>query len=595
MPTGYDVGAAFERIEHELIDSMMRNLKRHLDEETELGFDWTQWQVQQLKYLEAYRKKNRKKFGQQFRQINLRIGHAIEHARVNGQKEEEIRILKALKEHPELEDLIGRFRGSAAIMGGNFFKINESKLKALVEASRKDLTKAEHAVLRRCDDQYRQIIYTAQVYANTGAGTVEKAVDMATHDFLARGIDSIVYKNGARHTISDYADMYIRTAERRAYLMGAGEKRKEWGMDLVIVNRRGMMTGGNFGHACPLCIPWLGKVLIDDVYSGGHPDGKHELLSTAMQQGFLHPRCKDSFTTYFPGITSVPDPVTKKELKAGAEVDRKEMRKQYAERQAEKFGRLAEYCLDPENQRMYEARAEDWKHNLDELTKQRRMSAPVTESNSVSIDWPAPAHKTTVEEFKALRRYANERNIGIAGIKDKWIDLSVAKDAIDRAAFLLEEYDLNEKLAKQLVLDFSRPMEPHVFSCTWDNIPGRIFFNSMAYGNKAALKKEYENLAEKRWFVKGTDYRSLIYHELGHIVADVYDIDGMAIAKRILETETDADTLIEVGKRLSGYAVDASDGSEIIAECFAAVYGGANNEFALMFLEECDKLISRKR
>ena len=202
-------------------------------------------------------------------------------------------------------------------MGGNFFKINESKLEALVKASEHDLTKAEHAVLRRCDDQYRQIIYTAQVYANTGAGTVEKAVDMATHDFLARGIDSIVYKNGARHTISDYADMYIRTAERRAYLMGAGEKRKEWGIDLVIVNRRGTMTGGNFGHACPLCIPWLGKILIDDVYSGGHPDGKHELLSTAIQQGFLHPRCKDSFTTYFPGITSVPDPVTKAELKEG--------------------------------------------------------------------------------------------------------------------------------------------------------------------------------------------------------------------------------------------------------------------------------------
>lgn len=384
MPTGYDVGAAFERIEHELIDSMMRNLKRHLKEEAELGFDWTQWQVQQLNYLEAYRKKNRKEYGPQFRQINLRIGHAIRHARTNGQKEEEIRILEALKEHPELEGRIGRFRGSAEIMGGNFFKINESKLEALVKASEHDLTKAEHAVLRRCDDQYRQIIYTAQVYANTGAGTVEKAVDMATHDFLARGIDSIVYKNGARHTISDYADMYIRTAERRAYLMGAGEKRKEWGMELVIVNRRGTMTGGNFGHACPLCIPWLGKILIDDVYSGGHPDGKHELLSTAIQQGFLHPRCKDSFTTYFPGITSVPDPVTKKELKAGAEADRKEARRQYAERQAEKYGRLAERALDPENRQKYEAREEEWNDKSGRLT-QAAQSVKVLDDNGTHV------------------------------------------------------------------------------------------------------------------------------------------------------------------------------------------------------------------
>ena len=359
MPT-YDVGAAFERIEHELIDSMMRNLKRHLDEETELGFDWTQWQVQQLKYLEAYRKKNQKKYGPQFRQINLRIGHAIEHARVNGQKEEEIRILKALKEHPELEGQLLRPGKEIDIMGANFFKINESKLEALVNAAHADMEKAEHAVLRRCNDQYRQIIFDAQVYANTGAGTIEKAVDMATHDFLARGIDSIVYKNGARHTISDYADMYIRTAERRAYLMGAGEKRKEWGVDLVIVNRRGTMSGGNFGHACPLCIPWLGKILIDDVYSGGRPDGKHGLMSAAMAAGFLHPRCKDSFTTYFPGISSVPDPVTKEELKAGKKAEKREAEQQYAERQAKKYERLTKYSLDPENRRKHEARAEEW-------------------------------------------------------------------------------------------------------------------------------------------------------------------------------------------------------------------------------------------
>ncbi|MDO5138572.1 MAG: hypothetical protein Q4D71_08980 [Oscillospiraceae bacterium] len=69
----------------------------------------------------------------------------------------------------------------------------------------------------------------------------------------------------------------------------------------------------------------------------------------------------------------------------------------------------------------------------------------------------------------------------------------------------------------------------------------------------------------------------------------------MAIAKRILGTATDVDTLEEVKKQLSRYAADAEDGSEIISECFSAVYGGADNSFALRFLEECDKIISRKR
>lgn len=82
------------------------------------------------------------------------------------------------------------------------------------------MIRAETAVLRMANDQYRKIIYNAQVYANTGAGTYEKAVDMATKDFLKSGINCIEYANGSRHTIADYADMAIRTAGKRAYLHG---------------------------------------------------------------------------------------------------------------------------------------------------------------------------------------------------------------------------------------------------------------------------------------------------------------------------------------------------------------------------------------
>ena len=245
--------------------------------------------------------------------------------------------------------------------GDAFFRINDRKLEALLNATQNDMQRAEYAVLRRTNDQYRQIIFDAQVYANTGAGTVEKAVDMATHDFLSRGIDCIEYKNGARHTISDYADMYIRTAERRANLMGEGRKRQEWGVGLVIVNRRGTMTGGNHGRACPQCIPWLGKVLVDDVYSGGKPDGVHPLLSDAMAAGFLHPRCRDKPTTYFPGISSAPDPATRREIRDAVEAEKEESRENYVQRQAEKFQRLEKYSLDPENRQKYAARAGEWK------------------------------------------------------------------------------------------------------------------------------------------------------------------------------------------------------------------------------------------
>ena len=173
--------------------------------------------------------------------------------------DQEIQILKAIQKGFPAKKMKA---GATA----EFFRVNDRKLEALIEATMQDMQKAETAILRMTNDQYRKIIYNAQVYANTGAGTYEKAVDMATRDFLSAGINCIEYSNGARHTLADYADMAIRTASKRAYLQGEGQKRQEWGVDTVIMNKR--------GNPCPLCLPWVGKVLIDDVWSGGSKTGK---------------------------------------------------------------------------------------------------------------------------------------------------------------------------------------------------------------------------------------------------------------------------------------------------------------------------------
>ncbi len=74
-----------------------------------------------------------------------------------------------------------------------------------------------------------------------------------------------------------------------------------------------------------------------------------------------HPNCKDSHTTYFPGISTADDKWTAKELRAiGVNYDA-EQRQQYAKRQAEKYGRLAEYSLDEENKKHYKNKVEQWK------------------------------------------------------------------------------------------------------------------------------------------------------------------------------------------------------------------------------------------
>lgn len=343
----YDIGKAFAAIEDELIASMIRNMRRHKAEESDEGMQWSMWQAEQLKALEKYKRANRKKYGQQFRDINGQITELIRMARDEGEMSQEIAILKAIQKGFKAQRIT---RGASA----EFFRLNERKLEALIQATVSDMKKAETAVLRMANDQYRKAIFNAQVYANTGAGTYEKAVDMATKDFLGAGLNCIEYANGARHTLSDYADMAIRTASKRAYLQGEGVKRNEWGIHTVIVNKR--------GNPCPKCLPFCGKVMIDDVWSGGSSrDGPYPLISQAVAKGLYHPRCKDSHTTYFPGISTEDDEWTAEELEDIEILAKAQARQQYAKRQGERFGRLASYSLDAGNRKEYETKEKAWK------------------------------------------------------------------------------------------------------------------------------------------------------------------------------------------------------------------------------------------
>lgn len=356
----YNIREAFEKIEDELIDSMMRNFSRHRAEETKEGYNWTQWQAEQLKSLEEYRKHNAKKFGKRFKTINSKVEEMIRTAKADGNASQEAEILEAVK------DGFKAPKKPSAHSTAEFFKVNDRKLDALIKSTTDDLKRAETAVLRMSNDKYRKAIFNAQVAMNTGAVTYEKAVDMACKDMLNAGLNCVEYKNGARHTLSDYADMAVKTANKRAYLRGEGEKRAKWGVSLVVVNSR---QGG-----CPDCAKYIGKVFIDDVYSNGKKsDGNYPLLSTAIKNGLFHPRCKDSTSTYYPELDDLDAPLSEDEIK---ELDRQrgiEEKQQYAQRQAERFDRRAEYSLDEDNKRIVQTRADEWHdraNTLEEKAKQ---------------------------------------------------------------------------------------------------------------------------------------------------------------------------------------------------------------------------------
>ena len=327
MQNEYDIKKVMEEIELQLITSMKRTLWSHKEDEKAKGFDWPQWQALKLKQFEDYKKANKEIFNNNTKGLNRYLYKHIKEQFKEGAGRTNKQAIQS-----------GIIRKEDSQLGGSFFGLNHRKLDALIKTTKNDMKDVKYATLRMANDQYRQIIYKAQVFANTGAGTVKQAIDMASKDFLARGFNCIEYSNGSRHNIADYCDMAIRTANKRANLMGEGEMRKKLGNPLVYISKH--------GGACDKCTPWEGRVYIDDVWSGGtEDDGKYPLLSTAIEGGFLHPRCHHGVNTYYEGINDEPEDVTK----AKHSHDKEDKYTQYLQQRQKQYQRLAAGSLLPEN------------------------------------------------------------------------------------------------------------------------------------------------------------------------------------------------------------------------------------------------------
>lgn len=498
----YNIREAFEKIEDELINSMMRNFSRHRAEETKEGYNWTQWQAEQLKSLEEYRKHNAKKFGKRFKTINGKVEEMIRTAKADGNASQEAEILEAVK------DGFKAPKKPSAHSTAEFFKVNDRKLDALIKSTTDDLKRAETAVLRMSNDKYRKAIFNAQVAMNTGAVTYEKAVDMACKDMLNAGLNCVEYKNGARHTLSDYADMAVKTANKRAYLRGEGEKRAEWGVSLVVVNSR---QGG-----CPDCAKYIGKVFIDDVYSNGKKsDGNYPLLSTAIKNGLFHPRCKDSTSTFYPELDDLDAPLSEDEIK---ELDRQrgiEEKQQYAQRQAERFDRRAEYSLDEDNKRIAQTRADEWHDRADMLEEKAKQFSLKTDEQK----YYRPVFKEDIS--KTFERKIEGETITIDTHKANTLcDNVYISDKVKLKRKELHNFDMQVRKAFDMLGEVETSGKPEICIVTPEEMRVNAIASYMpmqnvlnvnsAYFSTSDLSGLQENLACPQ------DRLSTILHELIH-------------------------------------------------------------------------------
>ena len=316
-----DIGNIFAEIELDLV----RNLKGELSGDN--------WRTQRLRALKQFQKRNMEIFNKY--PITEEAKRQIEQAYLQA----------GYKTQAEAKKILGK--ASKTVTS---FSVSDRRLKALIDQLNSDLTNAQTAAVRMMNDVYKETIAKAQVAMATNLYTMYQAVDMATHDFLSRGINCIQYANGARVNIASYAEMALRTSTRRATLIGEGAMRAELGQNLVYVSQ--------YGACSDTCLPWQGQVYWDDVYTpGAKPDEKYPRLSEAIGGGLFHPNCRHKSSTWYPGVSKIPPLMDEETVRQNAQL---ESQQRYNERQIRKYKRMEEGSLDPVNQAKYANKVKQW-------------------------------------------------------------------------------------------------------------------------------------------------------------------------------------------------------------------------------------------
>lgn len=178
-----------------------------------------------------------------------------------------------------------------------------------------------------------------------------EALDEAIIPETADGLTGKVTTDGRELSVGNYAEGLTRETSQQALLAGEGIVANDAGFHYVRISEH--------QSSCPLCQPYQGKILIDDVWSNGRADGKHELLSVAKANGLFHWNCRHTKTIWYPGAYE-PSPSQSYDPKKVAETYRLEQIQRNIERNIRRYKRVAETALTTQKQAAATAKVAEW-------------------------------------------------------------------------------------------------------------------------------------------------------------------------------------------------------------------------------------------
>ncbi len=375
-----DIAKIFEEIELRLIASLKRNLSRHKAEEEKEGFEWSAWQAEKLNNIDNFRKENaqiadeyvdviddetRQLMTDQFHEGEHTAEQSVIDVSESGVNVPDVPNVPAVPTQPQPPE------APTAIPDDHFFGVNKPKMDKLME----DVTTLEKtaltAAVRNMDDVYRTTLNKVQLMMGTGSITLNEAIDLATRDFLDKGINCIVYADGRRVNIADYVRMALRTTSTRATLQGAAKRFAELGYDTVLISQ--------YGGCSETCEPYQGKVYIDDVFTlwsgqisgdfgkSNYCDKWFMLLSVAIRGGLFHPNCRHTMGQYIEGLTKIPQPIPAEKIREQRALEEKQ---RAMERKIRALKRKIEGTQDEKKVKEYKRKLREEQGKLREFIKE---------------------------------------------------------------------------------------------------------------------------------------------------------------------------------------------------------------------------------
>ena len=190
-----------------------------------------------------------------------------------------------------------------------------------------------------------------------------------------------------------------------------------------------------------------------------------------------------------------------------------------------------------------------------------------------------------------LHRLAEKNEITLVGVKKFDGSATIVREIITILSRLKEAFQRVNDKRHRLELEMSPLLNPEDYA---ETIKRKIKLNAAAFRNVELLETEYQKDVGDGWFVQGTNYQAIIYHEFGHVVANTYKLDSLKISCEITRLKP-KEILPYVNGVLSKYAGGFADGREIIAEVFADMSTNNPSEFSRKFYEKVLELTKENR